>query len=157
MDVVIEKLKLEDFKEFNALFLEVHMLHAKNRGDIYLETDDLELEKIFEEELVDEKAITLCAKYKNSMVGICLLALKDTGDGKFTRKRSIGYMEVLIVKEDFKHSGIGEMLFNETKRQAIEKGAEHLELMVWEFNTQAIAFYEKQGMKTRNRVLELHI
>lgn len=155
MDVVIEKLKLEDFEEFNKLFLELHTLHSKNREDIYLETNNLETRKIFEEELKDEKAITLCAKYNNKIVGICLLTVKETGDNKLTKKRCIGYMEVLIVKEGFKKQGIGQKLFDEVKRQAIEIGAEHLELMSWEFNEPALKFYEKQGMKTRSRTLEM--
>ncbi|MGL4741493.1 MAG: GNAT family N-acetyltransferase [Sarcina sp.] len=155
MEIVIENLKLEDFEEFNELFLELHMLHAKNRGDIYLEVSNLETRKIFEEELNDEKAITLCARCNSKIVGVCLLTIKETGDNKLTRKRCIGYMEVLIVKEEFKKQGIGKKLFDEVKRQAVEMGAEYLELMSWEFNEPALKFYEKQGMKTRSRTLEM--
>ncbi|MGL5764182.1 MAG: GNAT family N-acetyltransferase [Sarcina sp.] len=157
MNVVIKDLKIEDFEKFNELFLELHMLHAKNREDIYLETSNLETRKIFEEELKDEKAITLCAKNNGKIVGICLLTVKETGDNKLTKKRAIGYMEVLIVKEEFKYQGVGRMLFDKVKEEAIEKGAEHLELMVWEFNRQAIEFYKSEGMKTRSRILEMDL
>jgi GNAT superfamily N-acetyltransferase len=49
--------------------------------------------------------------------------------------------------------GIGQALLRRAERWAAERGASELELTVWEFNQDAIAFYEKLGYVTERRTM----
>jgi Acetyltransferase (GNAT) family. len=49
------------------------------------------------------------------------------------------------------------MLFKHIVDYAKKSGADVLELTVWEFNSDAIKFYESLGMTTKNRRMELKI
>ena len=49
---------------------------------------------------------------------------------------------------------IGESLFEYVKQQAKELGCYEVTLNVWEGNTPAEHFYERMGMKTKERQME---
>ena len=66
-------------------------------------------------------------------------------------------MEDLCVSKDYRKQGIGKRLFIEAKKLTLEFNVDSLELMVWEFNKDAIDFYENQGMETRSRILEMKL
>lgn len=51
--------------------------------------------------------------------------------------------------------GIGSLLFNHIVEYARLKEASSIQLLVWEFNRDAINFYESMGMSTRNRRMEI--
>ena len=49
---------------------------------------------------------------------------------------------------------IGESLFEYVKQQAKEQGCYEVTLNVWAGNTSAEHFYEKMGMRTKERQME---
>jgi ribosomal protein S18 acetylase RimI-like enzyme len=63
----------------------------------------------------------------------------------------------ICIDQRCKKRGIGKLFFEEAKRLAKEINAKFIELMVWEFNQDAIRFYEKMGMETRMKRMEYKI
>lgn len=57
----------------------------------------------------------------------------------------------LVVRKRFRRSGVGQSLVERAHQWALDKGAVQVELSVWEFNKEAIAFYEKLGYRTASR------
>ena len=57
----------------------------------------------------------------------------------------------LVVREKFRRSGIGQSLIKKAHQWALDKGVIQVVLNVWEFNKEAIAFYEKLGYRTASR------
>ena len=55
------------------------------------------------------------------------------------------FLEDLIVKEQYRHQGIGELLLTRLKKEAIDTGAKRLEWVVLDWNEPAIDFYLKQN------------
>ncbi len=55
------------------------------------------------------------------------------------------FLEDLIVKEQYRHQGVGELLLNRLKIEAKGKGAKRLEWVVLDWNEPAINFYLKQN------------
>jgi ribosomal protein S18 acetylase RimI-like enzyme len=55
------------------------------------------------------------------------------------------------VREDCRRRGIGRRLVREAERWARARGAEEIELNVWEFNASAQALYERLGYATFSR------
>lgn len=67
------------------------------------------------------------------------------------------YIDDFCVKSIYQKKGIGRLLFNHVVDYAKTEGASSIQLTVWEFNENAIKFYESLGMSTRNRRMELNL
>jgi diamine N-acetyltransferase len=65
------------------------------------------------------------------------------------------FIDDFCVKSVHKKNGIGRLLFQHIVNYAKTEGALTIQLLVWEFNEDAIKFYEAMGMSTRNRRMEL--
>ena len=59
--------------------------------------------------------------------------------------------------EQTEKNGIGKLLMNEAKTIARKNNCSRLELNVWNFNTNAIEFYEHFGMKCQRKIMEIEI
>ena len=70
--------------------------------------------------------------------------------------RTFVYVDDFCVKSNFKRNGIGKLLFSHIVDYAKAESATSLQLNVWEFNQDAIKFYEQLGMSTRNRRMEIN-
>ena len=61
----------------------------------------------------------------------------------------------IAVTAQMRSKGIGRLLFETGRDWARDQGAERLELVVWEFNKNALDFYQRQGMETLARTMSL--
>jgi len=61
----------------------------------------------------------------------------------------------IAVLKSHQKQGIGHLLFQQSIAWAKDKGATSLDLTVWEFNEDAILFYERHGMGTLTRQMTL--
>ena len=64
------------------------------------------------------------------------------------------FIDDLCVDQHARGQHIGESLFEYVKQQAKEQGCYEVTLNVWAGNTSAEHFYEKMGMKTKERQME---
>jgi ribosomal protein S18 acetylase RimI-like enzyme len=67
------------------------------------------------------------------------------------------HFDDFCVKSSHQKKGIGRVLFQHIVEYSKTEGASSLQLVVWEFNKDAIKFYETLGMSTRNRRMELNL
>jgi len=90
-------------------------------------------------------------------VGLCIISIRPISSNIALVPRKVVYMENLCVHQDYRKQGIGKRLFIEAKKRTLEFNVDSLELMVWEFNKNAVDFYENQGMNTRSRIMEMKL
>lgn len=64
------------------------------------------------------------------------------------------FIDDLCVDKQTRGQHIGESLFEYVKQQAKKLGCYEVTLNVWAGNTPAESFYEKMGMKTKERQME---
>jgi ribosomal protein S18 acetylase RimI-like enzyme len=64
------------------------------------------------------------------------------------------FIDDLCVDESCRGQHVGSRLFEYVKEEAKKLGCYHVTLNVWEGNDNANAFYEKMGMKTKERQME---
>lgn len=86
-----------------------------------------------------------------------LLKIKEVINHINLKNSKVLWIEELCVDENNRGKGIGKILINNAKEIAKDLKCERLELNCWEANKDAIAFYEKQGMKSQRRVMEIKI
>ena len=78
----------------------------------------------------------------------------NSAKGPFKGYKSL-YVDDLCVCENRRGEGIGTKLLEHAVEYAKKNGCVCVELNVWECNKGAIAFYEKFGMCTKKRTMEL--
>lgn len=61
------------------------------------------------------------------------------------------------VDEAFRRQGIGARLIDHIRALAKSEGIGRIELNMWEFNRDALAFYESVGFATYRRYMELDV
>ncbi|MBU3113063.1 GNAT family N-acetyltransferase [Clostridium lacusfryxellense] len=157
LEIAIRDFNIDDFKGVNILMNQVHKLHMDSRADIYRKTDEPISNKDFLRIANDNNIISILAETNSIIVGLCIISIKPVSSNIALLARKVAYMEDLCVHQDYRKQRIGKRLFNEAKDRTLKFNVDSLELMVWEFNKNAIDFYENQGMNTRSRIMEMKL
>lgn len=154
--IIIRKAEIEDFNKVHRLIIQVHKLHVKERTDIYKDVDPMNFEE-FKNELSNSNNIYLVAQLENKIVGICFSQIKEISNNRIMKDRKILNIGDICVDEKYQRNGIGKKLYNQIVQIAKEKNIHNVELMVWNFNKNAIKFYENLGMNVKNLKFEQKI
>ncbi|MEI3394542.1 MAG: GNAT family N-acetyltransferase [Clostridia bacterium] len=114
-----------------------------------------------EKEILDiinnEEKISFVAEENEKILGIIVLKIKEVINHINLKNSKVLWIEELCVDENNRGKGIGKILINNAKEIAKDLKCERLELNCWEANKDAITFYEKQGMKSQRRIMEIKI
>lgn len=156
-EITIRNCSIDDFKGINILMNQVHKLHMDSRSDVYRKTDEPLPKKDFLSIINDENKILILAEINYIVVGLCIISIRPIPSNIALVPRKVAYMEDLCVHEDYRKQGIGKKLFLDAKKLALAFNVDSLELMVWEFNKNAVNFYENEGMNTRSRIMEMKL
>lgn len=157
LKITIRNFSVNDFEGVNALMNQVHKLHMDSRPDFYRKIDEPISEKDFLSIINNDNTISILAEINNIIVGLCVISIRPLSNNIALVPRRVAYMEDLCVHRDYRKQGIGKKIFNEAKKHTSEFNVDSLELMVWDFNKNAVDFYENQGMTTRSRIMEIKL
>ena len=159
MNLRIREGNINDYEEIRDLVKEVHLLHVKNRPDIYIDIENPFEKEDFEEILNSNNTKVLIAQDINNeeIVAYSIIQIMNTRNITILIQSKFIYIDDLCVKSNYHKQGIGKMLFKYIVNYSKEIGASSIQLNVWEFNKDAIKFYEALGMRTRNRRMEIDL
>jgi len=158
MNLKVREANSNDYIEVCKLTLDVHKLHLKNRPDVYLDIKN-PLEKEYFDDLLDSSNTKLFIVENDDnkeLVAYSIIQIMTTKNPIYIQNTFI-YIDDFCVKSNVKRIGIGRLLFNHIVDYAKAENATSLQLNVWEFNEDAIKFYETIGMCTRNRRMEFNL
>ena len=147
---MIRELTIGDFEKVEQMMADLHNIHVENRSDFYTENQHSLTKKEYKAMLKDQSKIALAFVEKEEIAGIALATIKDR------TVRSI-YIDAIFVLEQFRRQGVATKLYRQIEAIASEIGAERMDLMVWAFNVQALAFYKSLGMQEQRIVLEKQV
>ena len=126
------------------------------RKMIYKDVDPMNYDE-FKTELSNSNNIYLVAELENEIVGICFSNIKEISNNKIMKDRKFLHIENICIGKKHQKKGIGKKLYNQIIQLAKEKNIKNIELMVWEFNENAIKFYKNLGMSIKNLKFEQKI
>ncbi len=141
---MIRKATIEDHKNINLIFKEVHKLHLDNLPNIFKDIDPLPKDK-FLEILEDENQILLVNE-DDEINGFIRIEIIEK-EGHLTKKRKDINIEQIAVKEGKHKKGIGKKLMDAAIEIFNKEQGDNLVLDVWSFNQNAIDFYKHLGFK----------
>ena len=151
--MIIRSIEAADFHALHRLMEQVHQLHVQARPDVYQGADALPQEH-FRFLLSDPDTIALAAVESGQIAGFCVVTLRKPASDPMLVPRRVAYLEELCVDRSFRRRGAGRALFQQARELARQRGAQSLELMVWQFNQTARLFYESLGLTPRSTILE---
>jgi ribosomal protein S18 acetylase RimI-like enzyme len=157
MELIIRKAEFSDHEQIRTLVKEVHKLHVINRPDIYEDVLDPFTEVRYKSLLEDSKTEAYVAVSGDELAAYAFIKFISPAKIDLLKQYLICYIDDFCVKESFQRKGVGKKLFEYIKSRTAEKGASTLDLTVWEFNSNAIKFYESLGMNTKNRRMEIRL
>ena len=139
------------------LLRQVGQVHHDIRPDIFrpgaLKYDASALEAI----LPDENRPIFVAVDGDTLLGYCFCVRKDyRGSGVQTDRVEL-YIDDLCVDEGCRGQGIATALYRYTTDYAKALGCAFVSLNVWCGNENAMAFYEKMGLRKRHIMLEMSL
>lgn len=152
--MIVRKAVPEDYPAIALLSGQVHRLHQEARGEIFVPADSSYTEEEYRELLSSPGTAVLLAQEGEEPVGYAVLELYGTQNRRILHQRLICSIEDFCIHESWKRRGYGRILFEAVEALARRSGADSLELTVWEFNRDALSFYQAMGMRDKNRRLE---
>lgn len=147
METIIESPKLEDWKRVNELARQVHKIHVNWRPDLFIDVDEVIVQKDFEV-MIQNKEIFV-AKVDEKIVGYIMFNIKEKNSAHMRYRKQLS-IEAICVDEKNRGKGIGRSLLEYAKTMAKEKNCTDMHLTVNEENKKAIQLYEKLGFKVGN-------
>lgn len=147
----IRKLKSEDYGDIDSLMRQLHQIHVDARPDMYAEIEHPYSEEYFMKLIKNDKIIGVAAEVDKKVVGLCIATMRDKSN---MVEMPIAYVDELVVDKEFRRQGIAKRLYAFVEEEARQRGAKRLDLMVWEFNKEALEFYKSLGMTVQRYILE---
>lgn len=148
---------IKDFNAVECIMQDLHNIHSKSRPDIYKKAKNVFDEKYYFNLLDSKNYINLVAKENQEILGFASVAIKETLGSDVLVQRKYAYIDSICIKKNNRHLGIGSKIFEYIKQELKKLEIDNLELMVWEFNEDAIKFYENTGMKVKRRIFEMQL
>lgn len=153
--MTIRKAQEKDVSRIVELLGQVLQIHAEIRPDIFIPDTTKYTEQELATLLKDEKKpIYVAVNEEDVCLGYAFCQVKEQPFSNNMVQFQSLFIDDLCVDRFARGQHIGESLFDYVKQEAKKMGCYEVTLNVWAGNTSAEKFYEKMGMKTKERQLE---
>ena len=130
----------------SSLSVEVQRLHAENHPDIFKMPKSDEYAVTFFDELLADTSIRIyIAEEAGHGIGYIFCKLYERPESPLTFVNRFLQIEHISVQSAVQHRGVGGALMQRVEELARELRVKKIQLSSWVFNTNAHAFFEKQG------------
>ena len=152
MELTIREAIAADYADICDIFEEADALHREHLPHIFQKSPGpVRQQEYILGLLADENAGLFLAQVGSQVVGlVCVLAREAPAVPTFVPRR-YATVDSMVVKQSFRRRGIGRALMERAQAWAQAKGLDNIELHVWDFNQEAIAFYEQLGYENLSR------
>ncbi len=155
MTPVIRRARPGDHLLIRELQQEVAALHYEGRPDLFQKEGRYYSEEAFARLLAKPDEFIWIAEADGKAVGYAFALVQRARNNATFRDFNRFYIDDVCVSSACQRQGIGRLLMEECKQQARRSHCHTIDLGVWSFNRNAIAFYESCGLKEREKRMEL--
>lgn len=146
-----------ELERVNELRGMVNALHVNGRPDIFRPGFGAEIRDRVYALFDSGEAQVIVAEMQGTIVGFAIVNVIRRPLSPYNLERSYYHVEEFGVDEACRRRGVASAMAEYWKRDAKEKGLDRIELDVWEFNEDALAFYEAAGFTTYRRYMEMNV
>jgi len=151
--MVIRRAAAGDIPGLIRLLHQVGQVHHEIRPDIFRDGALKYDENALAELLRDENRPVFVSLEENQVLGYCFCIRRSFDDSVMVRRKEI-YIDDLCVDENCRGKGIATTLYRHVCAWAKDEGCAFITLNVWNGNDNAMAFYEKMGMRPRSITMD---
>ena len=155
--MVIRFAKEDELEKINVLRKQVNDLHVEGKPDVFKPGFSEELQNYVYYIFKDPEQKIVVADKDGELCGFAILQHIYKPENPFMKVRDFLDIDEFCVDEKHRREGIATALIEFIKNFAIDQGYHRLELNMWEFNQDALAFYEAAGFETFRRYMEMFI
>lgn len=153
----IRKAQIEDYEIIDNFIEELHGMHVKARPDMYRPAEHVYTMSEYKQILNSDDKEVLVYEEAGRVVAACFITFRISTKNPVMVETPILYVEDIFVDKEFRKKGIGAELYKYVRKLAQERKCQRIELMVWEFNQDAIQFYKKMGMNVQRSFFEENV
>ena len=157
MEIIIRQAALEDCHRILPLQEQISKLHFEGRPDLFKDEVRTYTEEMFQKWMDSPAHVLLIAEVSGEIAGYAFCWVIPYREHPTYRDFDSFYIDDLCVLETFQRHGIGKALMMGCVEEARSRKCMHVDLNVWSFNKEAIAFYESCGLRERTRRMELRL
>ena len=154
--MIIRNAKINDINQIIPLMLQVSEMHYSERKDIFKEKNIEQIKSELKERFENNESILVVEENKK-IIGVLIYKIKEIKKHINLKDRNVLWIDELVVDEKNRGNGTGKVLFKEVMKIAKIKKCNFVELNCWNFNENAIKFYEKCEMKTQRNIMEIKV
>ncbi len=154
--VIIREAVIKDFDSYINLYESLTEYHIQNRPDILKSVPGL-TKSDFKKIIKNKDTFITVIEKDEEIIGFSKWQIKKVRNNPHLQERIVAFVDEFFIDFPFRRNGYGKKLWNSIVDIASKRGAQHIELYVWDFNENAQKFYESLGMTPQRTVMELKV
>lgn len=155
--MIVRFAKESELDRVNELRRQVNDIHVEGKPDVFKPGFGQELRDFVKVIWNDPEQEIVVAEDDGVICGFAVLHHINKPENPFMKERDFIDIDEFCVDKDHRRKGAASEMVSFIKKFAREKGFKRIELNMWEFNQNALAFYEAAGFKTFRRYMEMMI
>ena len=145
----------DELNRVNELRKQVNELHTAGKPDVFKPGFSDELRDFIYVIWNDPQKEIVVAELDSRICGFAVLNHVVRPENPYMYERDFLDIDEFCVDETCRRQGVASAIISFIKKYAQEKGFRRIELNMWEFNRDALAFYEAAGFTTFRRYMEM--
>jgi diamine N-acetyltransferase len=150
VDIDMREATRNDYDVVHQIQQQVHEFHTKERPDHY-KMADTTLDREYFNNLIDGENTKVFLLEEEQPIAYSIITIQHTKERPILIPKKVVYMDDFGVDRKYRGKGLGKQFFAKIVEFAKSIEADSLELSVWEFNEDAIKFYESMKLETKMR------
>ena len=155
--MIIRFAKENELVRVNELRKQVNDLHVEGKPEVFKAGFNDELRDYIYNIWDDPEQEIVVADLDGTICGFAVLHHIVKPATPFMYERDFIDVDEFCVDKDYRRQGVASEMITFMRNYAREKGFNRIELNMWEFNQDALAFYEAVGFKTYRRYMEMKV
>ena len=147
MEIYFRRANLSDFNQILILKKQIHDFHYSNRPDFYKASNCPLDKKDFENLLSNQDNRVFIVENKKQICGYAFVKIIKFNNDPLINDHNRFYIDDICVDENLRGKSIGQFLMKKLELECKSLGLKYMDLSVWSFNSKALNFYRKFGMK----------
>ena len=147
----------DELERVNELRRQVNDLHVAGKPEVFKPGFCDELRDYIHAIQADPNKAIVVAETGGIVCGFAILNHIVRPENPFMFERNFLDIDEFGVDDHFRRRGVASAMIRFIREYAKEKGYHRLELNMWEFNRNALAFYESAEFRTYRRYMEIHL
>ena len=155
--VTVRFAREDELDRVNELRGQVNDLHVAGKPEVFKPGFCDELRDYIHVIRADPNKAIVVAEANGGVCGFAILNHIVRPENPFMFERNFLDIDEFGVDENFRRQGVASEMIRFIRDYAKEKGYRRLELNMWEFNRDALAFYESADFRTYRRYMEIRL